>query len=93
MDSILKGHAGKWIRRCVLFILDLCLIYLSLRVAILMRYENHVSAGTLKNIYSAVPQLLLVFGACSIVGRHGSVSGLRRGGHVAGDLHGPQLHL
>ena len=48
MDSILKGHAGKWIRRCVLFILDLCLIYLSLRVAILMRYENHVSAGTLK---------------------------------------------
>ena len=50
MDSILKGHAGKWIRRCVLFILDLCLIYLSLRVAILMRYENHVSAGTLKNI-------------------------------------------
>ena len=68
MDSILKGHAGKWIRRCVLFILDLCLIYLSLRVAILMRYENHVSAGTLKNIYSAVPQLLLVFGACSIVG-------------------------
>ena len=68
MDSILKGHAGKWIRRCVLFILDLCLIYLSLRVAILMRYENHVSAGTLKNIYSAVPQILLVFGACSIVG-------------------------
>ena len=68
MDSILKGHAGKWIRRCVLFILDLCLIYLSLRVAILMRYENHVSAGTLRNIYSAVPQLLLVFGACSIVG-------------------------
>ena len=68
MDSILKGHAGKWIRRCVLFILDLCLIYLSLRVAILMRYENHVSAGTLKNIYSAVPQLLLVFGACSILG-------------------------
>ena len=68
MDSILKGHAGKWIRRCVLFILDLCLIYLSLRVAILMRYENRVSAGTLKNIYSAVPQLLLVFGACSIVG-------------------------
>ncbi len=68
MDSILKGHAGKWIRRCVLFILDLCLIYLSLRVAILMRYENHVSAGTLKNIYSAVPQLLLVFGACSVVG-------------------------
>ena len=68
MDSILKGHAGKWIRRCVLFILDLCLIYLSLRVAILMRYENHVSAGTLKNIYSAVPQLLLVFGACSVLG-------------------------
>ena len=68
MDSILKGHAGKWIRRCVLFILDLCLIYLSLRIAILMRYENHVSAGTLRNIYSAVPQLLLVFGACSIVG-------------------------
>ena len=68
MDSILKGHAGKWIRRCVLFILDLCLIYLSLRVAILMRYENHVSAGTPKNIYSAVPQLLLVFGACSVVG-------------------------
>ena len=68
MDSILKGHAGKWIRRCVLFVLDLCLIYLSLRVAILMRYENRVSAGTLKNIYSAVPQLLLVFGACSILG-------------------------
>ena len=68
MDSILKGHAGKWIRRAVLFILDLCLVYLSLRIAILMRYENHVSAGTLKNIYSAVPQLLLVFGACSIVG-------------------------
>ncbi len=68
MDSILKGHAGKWIRRCVLFVLDLCLIYLSLRVAILMRYENRVSAGTLKNIYSTVPQLLLVFGACSILG-------------------------
>lgn len=68
MDSILKGHAGKWIRRCVLFVLDLCLIYLSLRVAILMRYENHVSAGTLRNIFSAVPQLLAVFGVCSIVG-------------------------
>ena len=68
MKNLFNGHKGKWIRRSILFLMDILLVFLSLRLAIAMRYEGHISAGMMRRITGIVPELLFVYAACGIVG-------------------------
>lgn len=68
MKKLFNGHTGKWVRRSILFLLDILLVFVSLEIAIALRYEGHVSAGMTRRIMGIVPEMLFVYAVCGIVG-------------------------
>ena len=67
MKSILYGRSGKWIRRALLFLLDLFFVYLSVRAALLLRFEGVVSRSQLAWSMKALPLIMAVYAACSVL--------------------------
>ena len=68
MKSILYGRTGRWTRRGLFLATDLALVFLSLQLAIVMRYDGHVSAPMYRSIIIRLPMLLLLYAACSVIG-------------------------
>lgn len=68
MKTIFYGKTGKWLRRGLLFVLDLFFVYISLELAILMRYEGAVSFRMYHKIMSCLPVILLCYAVCSVIG-------------------------
>ena len=68
MKKVIYGRPGRWIRRCILFALDLVIVLLAFHAAIILRYEGGVSAGKYMRLMEIFPQLLGVYAICSIAG-------------------------
>ena len=66
MKSILYGRSGKWVRRALWFLLDLCFVFLAAYAALLLRFDGAVNRQQLGRILSALPYILLVYAACGI---------------------------
>ena len=67
MKSILYGRSGKWIRRGVLFLLDLFFVFLSVQAALLLRFEGVVSRSQYALTMRALPIIMVVYAACSVL--------------------------
>jgi hypothetical protein len=68
MKNILRGRTGQWIRRCILFLLDMVFVYLALQAAIALRYEGRISLGIFRRLMEIFPQMLGVYAICAIAG-------------------------
>ena len=67
MKSILYGRSGKWVRRVLQFLLDLCLLLLSLYIAQLLRFDGRIPRSQQLYIIRSMPVILLVYAACSVI--------------------------
>ena len=68
MKAIFYGSTGKWVRRGVLFVVDLLLVFLALQLAVQMRYDGAVSRRMYGRIMGVTPFIMLCYAACSVVG-------------------------
>ena len=68
MKAIFYGRTGKWIRRCMLFLLDLLLVIIAVELAILMRYEGAISARMHLRIIQCLPAIILCYAVCGVLG-------------------------
>ena len=68
MKKVIYGHSGRWVRRCILFLLDLVIVLVAFHAAIMLRYEGGVSAGKYKRLMEIFPQLLGAYALCAIGG-------------------------
>ena len=68
MKEIFNGRTGKWVRRSLLFLMDMLFVYLSIQIAVLMRYDGHVSASMYAQIMRLTPEILGVYAVCSLIG-------------------------
>ena len=68
MKEIFNGRTGKWVRRSLLFLMDMLFVYLSIQIAVLMRYDGHASASMYAQIMRLTPEILGVYAVCSLIG-------------------------
>ncbi len=68
MKQFFYGRTGKWVRRLLLFLLDMLFVCFSLHLAIAMRYEGAVSASMYARLMSLLPEIIAVYAAVSIIG-------------------------
>lgn len=68
MKQFFYGRTGKWVRRLLLFLLDMLFVCFSLHLAIAMRYEGAVSASMYGRLMSLLPEIIAVYAAVSIIG-------------------------
>lgn len=68
MKQFFYGRTGKWVRRLLLFLLDMLFVCFSLQLAIAMRYEGAVSASMYGRLMSLLPEIIAVYAAVSIIG-------------------------
>ena len=68
MKTLFFGKTGKWLRRAVLFALDLLLVYASIQLAVYMRYDGNVSYYMSGQIRRLSPIIIAIYAACSLVG-------------------------
>ena len=68
LKRLFYGRAGKWMRRLLLFLLDMLFVFFSLELAIGMRYEGGVSASMHARLIGLLPEIVAVYAAVSIVG-------------------------
>ena len=68
MKGIFYGRTGKWVRRCLLFLMDMLFVYLSVQIAVLMRYDGKVSTSMYAQIMRLTPEILGVYAVCSLIG-------------------------
>ena len=68
MKNLLNGRSGRWIRRCILFLLDVVCVYVALQAAIALRYDGRVTPGVYGKLMDVLPEILGVYALCSIAG-------------------------
>ena len=68
MKSIFYGRTGKWVRRGILFLLDMLFVYLSVQIAILMRYDGRATPSMYGRIMGLMPEIWGVYALCSLIG-------------------------
>ena len=68
MKSLFYGKTGKWLRRGLLLLLDLLLIYASVQLAVYLRYDGNVGRRTYNQIMGLVPAIMAVYAISSIIG-------------------------
>ncbi len=68
MKSIIYGKRGLVIRAVGQLLLDLIMVYLSLRLSIFMRYEGLVSRRILIRIMRRMPMILTCYGCAGLAG-------------------------
>ena len=68
MKKIFYGRTGKWVRRCILFVLDMVFVFISVQIAIGLRYEGNVTRSMYATIMGLMPEILAVYAACSVIG-------------------------
>lgn len=68
MKQFFYGRTGKWVRRLLLFLLDMLFVCFSLQLAIAMRYEGAVSASMYGRLMGLLPEIIAVYAAVSIIG-------------------------
>lgn len=68
MKAIFYGRTGKWIRKGLFFLLDLFFVYVSVELAILMRYEGMVSRSMYARIMGRLPWIMLIYAVCGMLG-------------------------
>ena len=68
MKNIIHGRSGRWVRRCILFLLDLVFVFIAMQAAITLRYEGHVTPSMYARLMRIFPELLGVYAICSIAG-------------------------
>ena len=57
MKSILYGRSGKWVRRALWFLLDLCFVFLAAYAALLLRFDGavpHAASSILSGVYDMI---------------------------------------
>ncbi|MDD6883661.1 MAG: nucleoside-diphosphate sugar epimerase/dehydratase [Eubacteriales bacterium] len=70
MGSLVRSRAKIWIRRGCLFLLDLVLILIALRLGLLMRYDGVPSVYMVKKLVSLRCWILLTYATCLVLGGH-----------------------
>jgi len=68
MKNLFYGHTGKWVRRAVLFLLDLLFVFVALNAALMMRYDGRVTPSMYARVMMLFPQILLTYAVCSVIG-------------------------
>lgn len=68
MKHIFYGNTGKWIRRTILFLLDILIACCALQLATLLRYEGQISFEMHLRIRALTPIIVLVFSMCGLLG-------------------------
>ena len=67
MKSILYGRSGKWVRRGLLILLDLCFVFLSAYIAMLLRFDGRIPPMQRAHVMRALPVIMVIYAACSIL--------------------------
>ena len=67
MKKWLNERPMVWLRRLLLLLLDLCIVGISVALALSFRYEGGASRAVLDRIEHAMPLILLTYGACGIL--------------------------
>jgi len=67
MKKWLNERPMVWLRRLLLLLLDLCIVGISVALALSFRYEGGASRAVLTRIEHAMPLILLTYGACGIL--------------------------
>ncbi len=67
MKSILYGRSGKWVRRGLLILLDLCFVFLSAYIAMLLRFDGRIPPMQRAHVMRALPIIMVIYAACSIL--------------------------
>ncbi len=68
MKNLIYGRSGRWVRRSMLFVLDVLFMFLSFQAAIALRYEGNVTQSMYGRLMGILPELLGVYALCSIIG-------------------------
>ena len=68
MKNLLYGRSGRWLRRCILFLLDVACVFVALQAAIVLRYDGRVTPGVYAKLMDVMPEILGVYALCSIAG-------------------------
>lgn len=68
MKNLIRSRSGRWVRRCILFLLDVVCVFLAFQAAIALRYEGLATPPMYARLMSIVPELLGVYALCSIAG-------------------------
>ena len=67
MKSILYGRSGKWVRRGLLILLDLCFVFISAYLAMLLRFDGRIPQLQYAHVTRALPIIMVIYAACSIL--------------------------
>ncbi len=67
MKKWLNERPMVWLRRLLLLLMDLCIVGISVALALSFRYEGGASRAVLMRIQQAMPLILLTYGACGIL--------------------------
>ena len=68
MKNMIYGRSGRWLRRCMLFVLDMLFVFAALQMAIALRYEGNVTPSMYARLMDIFPELLGVYAICGIIG-------------------------
>ena len=67
MKSILYGRSGKWVRRALLFLMDLGFVCLSAYLALLLRFDGAISKLQFARTMNAIPFIMAIYAACGVL--------------------------
>ena len=68
MKKMMQGHSGRWLRRTILFLLDIVLLVVAFHTAIALRYEGALSAAMYRRLLGVFPQMLCIYAIVSLFG-------------------------
>ena len=66
MKKWLNERPGVWMRRLLLLILDLCIVGVSVALAVSLRYDGRAANAVLLRIRGALPLIMLTYGLCGV---------------------------
>ncbi len=67
MKSILYGRSGKQVRRALLILLDLGIVFLSAYLALLLRFDGRIPRLQYTHILEGMPVIMVVYAVCSVL--------------------------
>jgi len=67
MKSILYGRSGKWVRRGLLLLLDLCFVFLAAYISLLLRFDGRFPRQQFDYTVQCMPVIMAIYAMCSIL--------------------------
>ena len=69
MRHLFSGRSGKWIRRGILLALDMLVVFASVMIATLLRYEFNIPSNIFQRVLRVTPSVVLVYALLSVLSR------------------------